>query len=59
MGSATSHSRQNTKVTSIRFTPDEYEDLKRIAAADKRSLANEVRYLIACRLDELELERAA
>jgi hypothetical protein len=40
-------------VTSVRLTPDEHKTLKRIAAADKRSLSNELRYLIERRADEL------
>lgn len=33
-------------VTSVKLSPEEHADLKRIAAAEKRSLSNQLRYLI-------------
>lgn len=60
MGSATTPT--NGLVTSVRLTKDEHQKLKAIAASDKRSLSNELRYLIDRRADELfpvELKDAA
>lgn len=46
-------------VTSMKLTADDHAALKRIAAADKRSLSNELRYLIARRDAELADEPKA
>lgn len=54
MGTATTSEQASSRVTSIRLTTDEHDALKRIAAADRRSLSNELRYLIARRDDELK-----
>jgi predicted transcriptional regulator len=54
MGTATT-----SHVTSIRLAPDEHAALKRIAAADRRSLSNELRHLIAARAAELDAEERA
>lgn len=61
MGSATSTPRPNVHVTSVRLTPDEHAALKRISAADRRSLSNEIRHLIMQRDSDLteELREAA
>jgi hypothetical protein len=40
-------------VTSVRLTPDEHATLKSIAEVDKRSLSNELRYLIERRAEEV------
>ena len=47
-------------VTSVKFTPEEHAALKEIAAHDRRSLSNELRWLVSQRAKELQaLERAA
>lgn len=53
MGSATGHT---SFVTSVRLTSEEHTALKRIAAVDKRSLSNELRYLIERRDAELTID---
>ncbi|CAN5869456.1 hypothetical protein BH24ACT15_BH24ACT15_29880 [soil metagenome] len=39
-------------VTSVRLTPEEHAALKRIATENQRSVSGEIRYLIACRVEE-------
>lgn len=60
MGSATT---PTSFVTSVRLTPDEHATLKSISEVDKRSLSNELRYLIERRAEEVfgpaELREAA
>lgn len=64
MGSATTSEGRPPHVTSVKFAAVEYADLKLIAAHDRRSLSNELRWLVARRAQELRdaevnLEEAA
>lgn len=46
-------------LTSVRLSASEHADLKRISGIDRRSLSNELRFLIDRRAAELEDEDAA
>lgn len=52
MGSTTSQ-RADSVVTSVRLTLAEHDALKRIAAAERRSLSSQIRTLIVERDEEL------
>lgn len=53
MGSSTSAPESQSYVTSVRLTPTEHATLKQIAELERRSLSNEIRYLIERRAEEL------
>lgn len=53
MGSASTSNGGSFHVTSVKFASDEHSDLKLIAAHDRRSLSNELRWLVARRAQEL------
>lgn len=56
MGSATPHT---WHVTSVKLSPQEHADLKRMAAAERRSLSSQVRHLIAEAAKEMDTEQEA
>ena len=41
-------------LTSVRLSTDQHADLKRIASYDRRSLSNELRFLIERRANEID-----
>lgn len=59
MGSATPHRDQNLAVTSIRIERDRLEAFKRVAEANRRSVSQELRWLIDRHVEGIELEEAA
>ena len=52
MGSATSNGK-TVHVTSVKFSAEEHAALKQIAEHDRRSLSNEIRWLVAQRAKDI------
>ena len=61
MGSATTSSGQSPRlaVTSVKIEVDKLDAFKQIAAANRRSMSQELRWLIDRHIEAAELERAA